>query len=127
MNSTFDEIDNPECNAEREKILAAGAPDWMPFPASGSPKSVWDAYWENSSAMRAFTTAQQEKQVISQREVIEKFAEMVNEFRLAGEELEKFAQENDIPGICGWDSFTTYIDDDIIGTAIQWAASNHSC
>lgn len=124
MNSTFnafDEIDNPEAAKKREEILAE--PD-LPWVKYSEDQEAWYAHCQQSLSK---AQARQEQEVIAQRELIEKFAEMLKVANANIEELEKFAQENDIPGICGWSGFECWRYVDPVENALQWAASDHSC
>lgn len=128
----FDEIDNPERNELRKEFLEMEIVRPHPF---------YNYYLKDESfteedrlarvkydrAVRQKVQAIQEQEVVDKRELIEKFAKMINEYKLAGEEIEKFAQENDIPGVYGWYGIDEWVNTDIIGDVIQWAASDHSC
>ncbi|UAV84617.1 hypothetical protein PHB09_122 [Pseudomonas phage PHB09] len=104
----WSKLDNPEANAKREaEKLKTHRESWY-----DTPPSVF---------------AEQEQEVLDKREVIEKFADMLAEYKLRGEQIEQFARDNDIPGVCGWSGIENYIDNDIVGDAIKWAASNHNC
>lgn len=101
-------LDNPEANAKREEDKL---------------KTHRESWYDTSPA----TYANQQQEVLDKRSLIEQFAKMVEDFKLKGEELDQFAIDNDIPGICGYDGYQNWLDNDIIGDAIQWASSNHSC
>lgn len=122
----FEVIDNPVMNAERAKILALEIKS-IPYPGAEATKEEREEYWNIYKIRNEKTRAEQEQEVIDKRDLIEKFVQMLDEYKLAGEELEKFAQENDIPGVCGWEGVENWMNNDIIADAIQWASSDHSC
>lgn len=121
ISNAFDEIDNPEAAKKREEILAEPDLPWVKYSEN------YDAWWAHVQQSSSKMRARQEQEVIDQRELIEKFAEMLKTANANIEELEKFDQENDIPGICGWDGFEVWRHDDPVENALQWAASDHSC
>lgn len=129
----FDKIDNPERNEMRKEIInqqiIRPEPFYNYFSANKDSFTDEDrkAAREYDRKIWARVRAEQEQEVVDKREIIEKFAKMIKDYKLAGLEIEKFAEENDIPGVCCWDGVREWVDNDIIGDAIQWAHSDHSC
>lgn len=124
--SLFNKIDNPHANAERAEILSKEVTRF-PYPGQGATDLQWKEYWDNQQLLWLKTRALQEQEVIDKRELIEKFAKMIEDYRFAGKALEEFAQKHDIPGVCGYSGFENFVNNDIVEDALQWAASNHSC
>lgn len=124
----FDVIDNPAANAQRQQVLSLELvqPDPI-WPGPEGTKEQWAARYAYDRAVQLKRYAEQEKELLDKRDLLEKFADMIAEHKLRGEQIEKFARDNDIPGVCGWSGIENYIDNDIVGDAIQWAASNHNC
>lgn len=124
----FDFIDNPVSQKAREEalsvILVRPDPIW---PGPQGTKEQWEARYAYERDCHRQQAARQEQLVIDKRAALETFAKMIEEHKLAGEAIEKFAEENDLPGFCSYDGLHSWIDSDIIGTSLQWAASNHNC
>lgn len=124
----FDIIDNPGANAQRQEILAMEVERPNPiWPGAEGTKEQWAARYAYDRAQHLKNQARQEQEVIDKRAVLEEFAKMIEDHKLAGEAIERFAEENNLPGFCSYDGLYNWIDTDIIGTSLQWAASNHSC
>lgn len=124
----FDYIDNPTAQQVRDELrsteLVRPDPIW---PGPQGTKEQWEARYFYDRACHRKQMAKQEQDVVDKRAALETFAKMIEEHKLAGEAIEKFAEENDLPGFCGYDGLYSWIDSDIIGTSLQWAASNHNC
>lgn len=124
----FDEIDNSAAYAQRQEILELENPRPDPiWPGPDGTKEQWAARYKFDRVAQLKTQASQEQQVVDKRQLIEEFAKMIEAHRLAGEAIEQFAIENDIPGFCGYDGLSNWNTSDIVGTSLQWAASNHNC
>lgn len=124
----FEELDNPIAAAKRKEILEIDNPRPDPiWPGVDGTKEQWAARHQFDRIAHLKTRASQEQEVIDKRALLEQFAKMIEDYKLQGEAIEQFAQDNDLPGFCGWDGVQSWVHDDIIGTALQWAASNHSC
>lgn len=128
MDKRFDQIDNPAANAQRAEILAINPvrPDPI-WPGPEGTKEQWAARYEFDRLCRLQMQARQEQEVITKRQALEQFAQMIADHKLAGEAIEKFAEEHDLPGFCSYDGLYNWVDSDIIGTSLQWAASSHDC
>lgn len=124
----FDAIDNPAANAQRQEILALELERPNPiWPGPEGTKEQWEARYSYDSACRLKRQAKQLQDVVDKRAALETFANMIKDYKLAGEAIEKFAEDNDLPGFCSYDGLYNWLDSDIIGTSLQWAASNHEC
>lgn len=124
----FDLIDNPEANAQRQEILEMELerPDPI-WPGKDGTKEQWEARYAYDRASHLKQRAYQEQEVINKRSALEQFAKMIEEHKLAGDAIEQFAEDNDLPGFCSYDGLSNWTHSDIIGTSLQWAASNHNC
>ncbi|ATN92847.1 hypothetical protein QGX11_gp084 [Pseudomonas phage PPSC2] len=124
----FDHIDNPTAQQARDELrsmeLVRPDPIW---PGPQGTKEQWEARYAYDRACQLKQMAKQEQDVVDKRAALEIFARMIEEHKLAGEAIEKFAEENDLPGFCSYDGLSNWLHSDIIGTSLQWAASNHNC
>lgn len=126
--SRFDEIDNPARQKQRDEIFSVVPVRPNPiWPGPEGTKEQWAARHKYDSECGFIQAAKQEQEVVDKRELIEKFAKMIEEYNAAGEALNQFAIENDIPGVCGYEGYENWIHKDIVGEALGWAASNHNC
>lgn len=128
MDKRWEELDNPAATAQRQEILALTPvrPDPI-WPGPEGTTEQWKARHEYDRVCHVQTQARQEQEVVDKRAVIEQFAQMLKDHKARGEEIELFAQNNDIPGFCGWDGIENWTHRDPTDVALQWAASDHSC
>lgn len=124
----FDVIDNPTASAQRQEILDIEIVRPVPiWPGDDGTKEQWAARREYEVACDKKTQAKQIQEVVDKRELIEKFAKMIEDYNAAGEVLNQFVIDNDLPGICGYEGYENWVHKDIVGEAINWAHSNHNC
>lgn len=128
MDKRWEELDSPAVNVQRQEILALENPRPDPiWPGADGTQEQWDARHQFDRIARLQVQARQEQEVVDKRAIIEQFAQMLKEHTAKGEEIELFAQNNDIPGFCGWDGIENWTHRDPTDVALQWAASNHNC
>lgn len=124
----FDQIDNPARQKERDKAMSITPVRPNPiWPGPEGTKEQWDARHKYDRECGVIARVRQEQEVVDKRSLIEEFAAMIEEYKSAGERLEAFAIENDIPGICGYEGYENWLHKDIVGESLAWAASNHDC
>lgn len=128
MDKRWEELDNPAATAQRQEVITAGdAVVWTGWPTQETLQEEKDAFWAGRRLQRLAMQAKQEQEVVDKRAAIEQFAQMLKDHRAKGEEIELFAQNNDIPGFCGWDGIENWTHSDPVDVALSWAASDHSC
>ena len=128
MDTRFEQLDSPVTNAQREEILALDNPRPDPiWPGADGTPEQWAARHKFDRISRLQIQARQEQEVVSKRAAIEEFAQMLKDYKRFGDEIELFAQNNDIPGFCGWDGIENWTHRDPVDVALSWAASDHSC
>lgn len=131
MDSRWQELDNPEANAYRAEVL--NMETMYPRDAIQTPwyertdehRRLIDT-WDRIGRLQA--GARQEQEVLDAREKLEELARRLKAYKEEGEALKEWLREQNIPGVDCWVwSISELEDNDVIGDAIKWAASNHNC
>lgn len=130
MDKRFEELLTPTRVAERATILAMEKPEWV----QGGDWSANRTYRRIQDQQR-FT--QQEQSVLDKREALSQLAVMLEELKDAigdkAQKIQQFVVDNDLESIIdysNWDDsvdIPKMLDSDPVGSALSWAASDHSC
>lgn len=116
--------------AERETIKNTPVPKWE---QSGS----WDRNWHRDEVIRSQSEVEQIEEVLSKREQLAQLAEMLKNFKenttAAAKEISDFVKKHDMDSMVDFDVYSEcdyygMIDtNDVVGDALRWASSDHSC
>lgn len=109
MDKRFEELLAPEAVANRALVIEQG-------PYNGVSYNY------------GYNRAKQTQHVIDARDKLEELAEKLRAHKENGETILEWLKEADLPGVDCWVfSISELEDNDIVGDALSWAASNHNC
>lgn len=109
MDDRFETLTTPEAEEARKALIAQG-------PHNGH------------SYTYGYYRAKQTQEVVDARAKLEELAEKLRVHKENGEAILEWMKNEDIPGVDCWVySLSEIEDNDIVGDALQWAASNHNC